>query len=67
MKDIDTCQHGLKPQCPEITNPIVVDFLALVKKLVDVNNSTISVVSKENEGSCFEIVIPNIFIKTQEK
>ncbi len=33
MKDIDTCQHGLKPQCPEITNPIVVDFLALVKKL----------------------------------
>ena len=33
MKDIDTCQHGLKPQCPEITNPIVVDFLALVKNL----------------------------------
>ena len=33
MKDIDSCQHGLKPQCPEITNPIMVDFLALVKKL----------------------------------
>jgi hypothetical protein len=33
MKDIDTCKHGLKPQCPEITNPIVVDFLALVKNL----------------------------------
>ncbi len=33
MNDIDTCQHGLKPQCPEITNPIVVDFLALVKNL----------------------------------
>jgi len=33
MKDIDTCQHGLKPQCPEITNPIVVDFLALVNNL----------------------------------
>ncbi len=33
MKDIDTCQHGLKPQCPEIKNLIVVDFLALVKKL----------------------------------
>ena len=33
MKDIDTCQHGLKPQCPEIANPTMVDFLALVKKL----------------------------------
>ncbi len=33
MKDIDTCQHGLKPQCPEFTNPIVVGFLALVKNL----------------------------------
>lgn len=33
MKDIDTCKHGLKPQCPEINNPIVVDFLELVKKL----------------------------------
>ena len=32
--------------------------LALVKKLVDVNNSNIIVTSKENEGSCFEIVIP---------
>jgi hypothetical protein len=33
MKDIDTCQHGLKPQCPEINNPIMVDFLVLVKNL----------------------------------
>ncbi len=33
--------------------------LALVKKLVDINNSSISVTSRENEGSCFEIVIPN--------
>jgi len=33
MKDIDTCQHGLKPQCSEIANPIMIDFLALVKKL----------------------------------
>jgi len=41
--------------------------LALVKKLVDVNNSGINVTSKENEGSCFEIVIPNRFIKIQEK
>jgi two-component system, NtrC family, nitrogen regulation sensor histidine kinase NtrY len=41
--------------------------LALVKKLVDVNNSSISVTSKENEGSCFEIVIPNRLMKTQEK
>ena len=30
MKDIDTCQHGLKPQCPEIANPTIVDFFALV-------------------------------------
>jgi len=41
--------------------------LALVKKLVDVNNSNISVTSKENEGSCFEITIPNISIMNQEK
>ena len=41
--------------------------LALVKKLVDVNNSEINVTSKENEGSCFNIVIPNSFIKIQEK
>ncbi|MBT4576121.1 MAG: HAMP domain-containing protein [Candidatus Cloacimonetes bacterium] len=41
--------------------------LALVKKLVDVNNSEIIVTSKENKGSCFEIKIPNRFIKTQEK
>jgi len=41
--------------------------LALVKKLVDVNNSTINVTSKVNEGSCFEIDVPNRFIKTQEK
>lgn len=33
--------------------------LALVKKLVNINNSSISVTSRENEGSCFEIVIPN--------
>ena len=33
MKDIDTCQHGLKPQCPEIANPTMIDFLALVKNL----------------------------------
>ena len=33
--------------------------LALVKKLVDVNESKINVTSKEDEGSCFEIVIPN--------
>ncbi|MDH4027624.1 MAG: hypothetical protein OEU95_02175 [Nitrospirota bacterium] len=33
MNDIDTCQHGLKPQCPEINNPIMVDFLESVKKL----------------------------------
>ncbi|MCF7858170.1 MAG: HAMP domain-containing protein [Candidatus Cloacimonetes bacterium] len=33
--------------------------LALVKKLVDINNSSINVTSKENEGSCFEIIIPN--------
>lgn len=32
MKDIDTCQHGLKPECPEITNPTMVDFLVLVKE-----------------------------------
>ncbi len=37
--------------------------LALVKKLVDVNNSEIKVTSKENEGSCFEITIPNRTIK----
>ena len=30
MNDIDTCQHGLKPQCPEFLNPIMIDFLALV-------------------------------------
>ena len=41
--------------------------LALVKKLVDVNNSIISVKSKVNEGSCFTIEIPNKFIKVQEK
>jgi two-component system nitrogen regulation sensor histidine kinase NtrY len=41
--------------------------LALVKKLVDVNNSAIIVTSTENKGSCFEIKIPNRFIKTQEK
>ncbi|MCK5051283.1 MAG: HAMP domain-containing protein [Candidatus Cloacimonetes bacterium] len=41
--------------------------LALVKKLVDVNNSEINVTSKENEGSCFNIVIPNRFVKIQEK
>ena len=33
MKDIDTCQHGLKPQCSENANPTMVDFLALVKNL----------------------------------
>jgi len=33
MKDIDTCQHGLKPQCAEIANPTMVEFLALVKEL----------------------------------
>ena len=33
MKDIDTCKHGLKPQCPEINNPKVVDFLKLVENL----------------------------------
>jgi len=33
MKDIDTCKHGLKPQCPEITNPVVIHFLELVKNL----------------------------------
>jgi hypothetical protein len=33
MKDIDTCQHGLKPQCPEIANPTMADFLELVKEL----------------------------------
>ncbi|MEW6600574.1 MAG: hypothetical protein AB1499_06350 [Nitrospirota bacterium] len=33
MKDIDTCKHGLKPQCPEITNPIVVEFIELVNNL----------------------------------
>ncbi len=41
--------------------------LALVKKLVDVNNSAIDVTSKQNEGSCFTIEIPNKFIKVQEK
>ena len=41
--------------------------LALVKKLVDVNHSKISVISKENEGSSFEIRIPNRLINTQER
>jgi two-component system nitrogen regulation sensor histidine kinase NtrY len=41
--------------------------LALVKKLVDVNNSKISVTSEENEGSCFVIMIPHGFTLKQEK
>jgi nitrogen fixation/metabolism regulation signal transduction histidine kinase len=41
--------------------------LALVKKLVDVNNSMISVTSKEEEGSSFKITIPIKDLKTQEK
>jgi len=38
--------------------------LALVKKLVDVNNADISVSSKINEGSCFKISVPNRFTKS---
>ncbi len=41
--------------------------LALVKKLVDVNNAEIKVTSEENVGSCFKIEIPNRFVKIQEK
>jgi len=41
--------------------------LALVKKLVDVNNSMISVTSKEGEGSNFKITIPIIDLNKQEK
>jgi len=41
--------------------------LALVKKLVDVNNSMISVTSMEEEGSSFTISIPIKDLKTQEK
>ncbi len=41
--------------------------LALVKKLVDVNNAEIKVISEENVGSCFNIEIPNKFVKIQEK
>lgn len=41
--------------------------LALVKKLVDVNNANINVTSKEKEGSCFEIVIPNRSVLNQGK
>lgn len=41
--------------------------LALVKKLVDVNNSEITLTSEENEGSCFIISVPHKFIKAQEK
>ena len=33
MQDIDTCKHGLKPQCAEIANPVMAEFLELVKRV----------------------------------
>ena len=33
MKDIDTCQHGLKPECPQITHPIMAHFIGLIENL----------------------------------
>ena len=45
MKDIDTCKHGLKPECSEINNPIMVDFLELVKNLA----VTVEAINEINE------------------
>ena len=50
MKDIDTCQHGLRLECPEIANPAMADFIALVKKFT----ITVESIDAVNEicGNC---------------
>lgn len=45
MNDIDTCQYGLKPQCAEITNSIMIDFLASVKNY-DITVESINVINE---------------------